>query len=75
MTRIVPLLRAGRQHYPDATDLPEITEQVLVGGIACLIGGALLDEDYERVAALEPELVEFLLTPYVGGDEAKRIAA
>ena len=75
MTRIVPLLRAGRQHYPNATALPDITEQVLIGGIACLIGAALLDEDYERVAALEPELVEFLLTPYVGIDEAKRIAA
>jgi AcrR family transcriptional regulator len=75
MSRIVFLLRSGRDHYPKAADLPELTEQVLVGGAACLVSAALLSEEHSRLPALESELVEVLLTPYLGRDEAKRIAA
>ena len=75
MNRIVPLLREGREHSPQAGELPELTEPVLIGGIAGLLSGSLLDEDLTRLAAVESELVEMLLTPYVGRDEAKRVAA
>jgi AcrR family transcriptional regulator len=75
MARIVFLLRSGRDHYPRAADLPEMTEQVLVGGAACLVSSALLSEEHSRLPSLESQLVELLLTPYLGRDEARRIAA
>src|SRR4051794_31680501 len=70
--RVVIHLRDGRDRYPKAADLPDTTEQVLVFGTACLISSALLSEDPTRLSALEAELVEILLTPYLGSDEARR---
>jgi AcrR family transcriptional regulator len=75
MARIVFLLRSGREHYPHAADLPEWTEQILVGGAACLVSTALLSEEHTRLPSLESELVEIILTPYLGREEARRIAA
>lgn len=75
MNRIVPLLREGREHSPLDGELPELIEPVLIGGIAGLLSGSLLDEDLTTLATLESELVEMLLTPYIGRDEAKRVAA
>jgi AcrR family transcriptional regulator len=72
--RVVILLRAGRDHYPQAADLPEMTEQVLVFGAACLISTALLSEEHTKLYSLESQVVEILLTPYLGRDEARRIA-
>ena len=72
--RVAIHLRAGRDHYPKAADLPEMTEQILVFGTACLISAALLSEEPSSLSSLEPELVEILLTPYLGQDEARRIA-
>jgi AcrR family transcriptional regulator len=74
MDRIVRLLRSGRGHFSDAPDLPAILESVLVGGIACVVGEALLAEEDARILELQPELVEILLTPYLGRTEARRIA-
>jgi AcrR family transcriptional regulator len=73
--RGVPLLRAGRDHSPDAVGLPPITEPVLIGGVACMVGGALLQEEQAELPAMASELVEILLTPYLGPEEASRIAA
>ena len=75
IARIVFLLRGGRDHFPKAADLPELTEQALVAGAACVVSSALLSEEHTRLPSLEAELVEILLTPYVGRDEARRIAA
>jgi AcrR family transcriptional regulator len=73
--RGVPLLREGREHYPDAAGLPKLTEPVLIGGVACLVTNALLDEEHESLPGMEKELVEILLTPYLGAEEARRISA
>lgn len=68
------LLREGRRHYPDAASLPDATERALIGGIASIVSGHLLMEDPQAIPALEPQLVELLLIPYVGEDEARRVA-
>lgn len=73
--RGVPLLRAGRAHYPDAGGLPNLIEPVLIGGVACLVSGTLLKEEHDGLTALEAELVEILLSPYLGPEEARRIAS
>jgi AcrR family transcriptional regulator len=72
--RIARLLRSGRNHFPEAADLPPITEPVLVGGVACMVGAALLPEEESRIQGLQPQVVEFLLVPYVGRTRAQRIA-
>lgn len=74
LERVVPMLREGRDHFPEAADLPALTESVLVGGVAYLLRGSLLAEGPLPVERLETELVEVLLTPYLGSSEASRIA-
>jgi AcrR family transcriptional regulator len=69
------LLREGRRHYPDAAALPEAMERALVGGIASIVSGHLLMENPREIPALQPQLVELLLIPYVGKREARRVAA
>jgi hypothetical protein len=68
------LLREGRVHYPQAASLPAPTERVLIGGVASIVSAHLLAEDPAALAALEPELLEILLVPYLGAAEAGRVA-
>lgn len=75
LDRFADLLRAGRDHYPRARALPRATERVLVGGIASILAGHLLMEDTQALPSLEAELVELLLIPYLGEDEARRVSA
>lgn len=75
LDRLASLLRAGRGHHPLASSLPEATERTLVGGIASVVSGHLLHEDVETLRVLENEFVELLLTPYLGEEEAKRVAS
>jgi AcrR family transcriptional regulator len=69
------LLREGREHFPGAASLPGATERGLVGGIASIVSTHLLMEDPQAIPRLEAELVEFILIPFVGEEEARRIAA
>lgn len=73
--RLAEMLRAGRRRYPRAAALPETMEPVLVTGVASLVVAALLAEDPSRITEVEGQLVELLLTPFLGLDEARRIAA
>jgi AcrR family transcriptional regulator len=68
----LPYLAEGRSLSPDNAELPASTEDSLLGGvISQLSRAAALDG---RPTALLPDLVEFLLTPYLGPDEARRLA-
>ncbi len=75
LERFAALLRDGRRHYPRAAALPAPTELVLIGGVASIVGAHLLAEDPAALPALEPELVETLLVPYLGEGEARRAAS
>jgi len=68
------LLQEGRRTSPAASSLPPVTERALIGGIASIITGFLLAEEPQALAALETELVELVLLPYVGPQQARRIA-
>lgn len=67
------LLRAGREHHPRAIGLPEVAERALIGSVSMSISSRLISG--EPVAGLEPQLVYLVLVPYVGRDEAERLAA
>lgn len=68
------LMRGGRESFPAAELLPDLTERMLVGGVASLLRQRLLREEPAATATLERELLELLLIPYLGTREARRIA-
>jgi AcrR family transcriptional regulator len=68
------LLAEGRLYRPRAAELPELAEQLLVDGVASVLARQLLAEDPDALLALEPELVELVLCPYLGAGRARRIA-
>ncbi len=72
--RVVLMLRAGRALYPKADRISDLTESVLVAGSISLVTDALLSEEAARLTGLEPSVVEILLTPYLGGEQAKEVA-
>lgn len=68
-------LATGRDLRPENAQLPEITERALVGGLVMLVAQRL-DQDKEgELFAATPEMIEFVLTPYVGAAEARRVAS
>jgi hypothetical protein len=73
LDRFAEFLREGRKYNPRAAELPEVTERVLIGGIASLVTGHLLSEDEAALEGLESELAELVLIFFVGRDEARRI--
>jgi AcrR family transcriptional regulator len=71
---LAPLLVHGRGLSPHADDLPETLEQTLVGGVLWSAYQRLIVGEDDRIEALLPEAIEFLLRPYVGDEEAARWA-
>ncbi|MDX6600921.1 MAG: hypothetical protein QOF13_123 [Solirubrobacterales bacterium] len=61
------------QSSPSDTNV-EVRDQVLMGGIATLITRRLNAGEADRLGELLPDLVELALAPYLGRDEARRIA-
>ncbi len=65
------LLRATTPAEPQ---LPDSTEQALVGGVAMIITDHLGDGRLDRLREAGPELVELSLQPYLGRAAARRAA-
>ena len=70
----VSLFKLGRDVSPHGAELPETMEEAIIGGVFWIV--------YQRLAVpvaqareLLPELVEFALTPYLGAERARRVAA
>jgi AcrR family transcriptional regulator len=72
--RLADLLRSGRVSHPQAALMPAATERLLVGGMASIVCEHLLAEEPAALSAMEPELAEVMLTPYLGAAEARRQA-
>lgn len=71
---LAALLRDGRRHTPLGGALPDLTEEALVGAVSAVLSGRLLDAGAGGLRYLEPEVVQLILTPYIGGEEAAGIA-
>jgi hypothetical protein len=69
------LLAPGRNADPGRAPLPDLLEEALAGGIFMLIGGRLEQGRQAELPGLAGEAVEFALTPYLGREEARRLAA
>lgn len=72
--RFAAMLRDGRRLYPRGAELPAQTERAIVGGIASIVSRHLLAEEPQALPALESELTQLVLLPYMGSAEARRVA-
>jgi AcrR family transcriptional regulator len=72
----LPYIEAGREGRTKAVlkRLSDSTEEALVGGMVSLIARRIVAGETDKLESLRPDLVEFVLAPYVGNDEAARIA-
>jgi AcrR family transcriptional regulator len=75
LDRLARLLTEGRKFYPRAANLPVITERALIGGAVSIVAQNLLAEDPKAISTMQTQLVEVLLAPYLGNQEARRVAA
>jgi AcrR family transcriptional regulator len=71
---LVGLLRNGREQWPPAVALPELTERAMIGATTSLIGSRLICGQVSRLAEIEPQLVQLVLIPYMGVEEARHVA-
>jgi AcrR family transcriptional regulator len=74
MQGLVEILKAGRPEHGGEHALPEATEEALVGGIVSLIIREISTGRTEQLESLLPDLVELTLAPYVGPEEAEKMA-
>lgn len=74
MQGFVEILKAGRPQHSGERPLPEATEATLVGGIVSLIVREINAGRTEQLEELLPDLVELTLAPYLGAEEAARLA-
>ena len=70
---VVPYLNLGRAERPDGDSLPQSTEDSLLGGLVVLVSRAVLAGS-TSLPDLLPDLVEFALAPYLGPEQAKKLA-
>jgi hypothetical protein len=54
--------------------LPEITERAMASGVAMLVAQRLSLGQGAELPAIAGEAIQFVLTPYLGGAEARRAA-
>jgi len=74
MQALVEILKAGRPEHAGQRPLPEATEETLVGGIVSLIVREISAGRAAELEKLLPDLVELTLSPYVGPEEAEKLA-
>lgn len=75
MTYLAGLLEAGRAESPRGPDLPPATERSLAGGVATIVANRIDRRRKDELPGLTAEVVQFVLTPYLGTEEARRVAA
>lgn len=71
----VVVLRQHAPQLPHGGEVPEATDEAVVGGIASLLGRRILAGEAERLNELFPEILEFTLAAYLGAEEARRIVS
>lgn len=74
LQRLLAVLTEAMPPPPATRELSETAENGLLGALAALIVGQVKAGEGERLAELLPDLLELVLSPYLGRDEAVRIA-
>jgi AcrR family transcriptional regulator len=68
----VPLLREGAPDGP-GQPVPAATDEAVVGGVASLLSRRVIAGETADLAGLTPDVLEFVLTPHLGTEGARRI--
>ncbi len=68
-------LRDGAPLSPAGTEVPEATGEAVVGGVASMLGRRILAREADQLPRLFPEILEFILSAYLGAEEARRIVS
>lgn len=68
-------LRRGAPAGPGGAEVPEATDEAVVGGVASMLGRRMLAREVEQLPQLFPEILEFVLAAYLGAEEARRIVS
>jgi hypothetical protein len=71
---VAELLSPGRDQAEHGERLPEITERAMASGVAMLVAQRLSMSREGELPELAPEAIQFVLTPYLGSDEARKVA-
>jgi AcrR family transcriptional regulator len=69
-----PLLAQGRADRQGPRPLPDSSEASLIGAVASEVSRSVCLGEGDRLEELVPDFAEFLLLPYVGATEARRLA-
>jgi len=71
----VGCLREGAPGGPGGAEVPEATDEAVVGGVASMLGRRVLVGEAEQLGQLFPEILQFVLSAYLGAEEARRIGS
>jgi AcrR family transcriptional regulator len=71
---LVPPLARGREERSVERQLPATTEDSTIGALVSLASRKVAAGEAERLEDLLPDFTEFILSPYLGPDEAERLA-
>jgi hypothetical protein len=71
---IAGLLAPGREQAAHGERLPNIVERAMASGVTMLVAQRLALGQGAELPALAAEATEFVLTPYLGGIRARRVA-
>ncbi len=71
----VPLLRDGAPDGPGGVPVPPATDEAVVGGVASLLSRRVIAGETADLKALVPDVLEFVLTPHLGTEAARRITS
>lgn len=74
MTYLAGLLKAGRTESRYGANLPPTTERSIAGGVATIVANRVDRDRAGELPGLVAEVVQFVLTPYLGTEEARRLA-
>jgi AcrR family transcriptional regulator len=72
---LVPPLERGREERSSERPLPPNTEDSTIGALVSLAGRKVAAGEAARLEDLLPDFTEFILSPYLGPEEAERLAA
>jgi len=71
---VVPYLEQGRAERQGARELPPTTEESTLGALVMLASRKVAAGEAEKLEELLPDFAEFILAPYLGAEEATRLA-
>jgi AcrR family transcriptional regulator len=70
----VPFLEVGRAERERDRPLPDSTEESTIGALVSLAGRKVAAGEAEQLEDLLPDCAEFILSPYLGAEEARRLS-